>query len=198
MTSISGDILLSGQNSWMCAAALGRLSACATTRSINRFDLTPTNLVWMGGGCSKPESLFLDQGTVIAGGEDMTVVGGGPTAAWCVQRALAVSCNVLWISNERMNPAFVSSLRNDDLAQGPLNRHRKLRNSVVAQSVFPAHPGLRFVEGYQIDRIDPHPAGVEIKLLPVPKKTQRHVDQTPDPLPPALIRIHFKPILSEI
>src|SRR6202040_3769399 len=82
--------------------------------------------------------------------------------------------------------------------QGPLNRHRKLRNSVVAQSVFPAHPGLRFVEGYQIDRIDPHPAGVEIKLLPVPKKTQRHVDQTPDPLPRASIRIHFKPILSEI
>ena len=86
---------------------------------------------------------FLENGTPVAGGQRVAVVGGGPTAAWCVERALAAECEVLWVSDDRLNPAFVSSLRNDGLAQQPLMRHRQYHVSVVAQLVYPASPRLR-------------------------------------------------------
>jgi hypothetical protein len=101
-----------------------------------------------------------------------------------VERALAADCEVLWISDERMNPAFVSSLRNDALAQGPLNRHRRHHNSVVTQLVFPAPPRLRFAEGYAIDTIVPHARGVEIRLRPKVRAKQRYVDQAHNDLRP--------------
>jgi hypothetical protein len=120
---------------------------------------------------------FLNRGTVVATGQRVAIYGGGPTAAWCVERALAGRCDVTWIGDAELNPAFVSSLRNDALAQGPLVRHRRYHTSVVRQPVFPASPRLRFAEGYVIDRVAPSAtAPVRLTFVPAPGATTRYVD----------------------
>jgi hypothetical protein len=100
-----------------------------------------------------------------------------------VERALASGCDVTWIGDAELNPAFVSSLRNDSLAQGPLVRHRRYHTSVVRQPVFPASPRVRFAEGYVIDRVAPSPgAAVELSFAPAPGATTRYVDSRHVPL----------------
>jgi hypothetical protein len=115
-------------------------------------------------------------------GERVGVIGGGPTAAWCVERALANGNRVLWVSNESLNPAFVSSRRNDALAQTPLRRERRNRVTTVTYSVFPSSSDLAFAEFYDVSYIHDCVTTVEVEFTPLGR--DRHVDDTGSPLPP--------------
>ena len=97
---------------------------------------------------------YLSKSAILAKpGERVAVIGGGPTAAWCVERALANGNQVLWVSDKDLNPAFVSSRRNDTLAQPPLRRERKDRLTTVTDYVFPNSPDLVFAEFYDVSEV---------------------------------------------
>jgi hypothetical protein len=110
------------------------------------------------------------------------VIGGGPTGAWCVERALAKGNRVLWVSNESLNPAFVSSRRNDALAQTPLRRARKNRVNTVTYSVFPSSSDLVFAEFYDVSYVHERVNSVEVDFTSLGR--HRHVDDNGSSLPP--------------
>jgi hypothetical protein len=91
--------------------------------------------------------------TLAPPGSRVAVLGGGPTAAWCVERAQESGCSVLWTATESLNAAFLSSGRNDRLAQGPLTRTRKGGTYFVESELYPAGYGTRFAEGVESEKI---------------------------------------------
>lgn len=98
--------------------------------------------------------MFLRKSTALAPpGARMAVLGGGPTAAWCVERAESNQCSVLWTAAEILNPAFLSSGRNDSLAQWPLVRSRVSGTHVVDSELYPANAETRFAEGVEVEQI---------------------------------------------
>ncbi len=118
---------------------------------------------------------YLGKTAHLAGaGERVAVIGGGPTAAWCVERALANSNEVLWVSDKDLNPAFVSSCRNDTLAQTPLRRERQDRSTNVTYSVFPRSPHLVFAEFYGVDSV--HDGGSSVDVEFTANANSRHVN----------------------
>jgi hypothetical protein len=121
------------------------------------------------------ESYLGKAATPAGAGEGVAVIGGGPTAAWCVERALANSNRVLWISDKEVNPAFVSSRRNDGLAAGNLSRVRQDRTTTVTYNVLPSSPNLQFAEFWDVVSVgDGVGSTVRVKLDP--KAAGRFVD----------------------
>jgi hypothetical protein len=120
------------------------------------------------------ESYLGKAATLAVPGEEVAIIGGGPTAAWCVERALANRNEVLWVSDKDVNPAFVSSRRNDALAAGTLSRVRQDRTTNVTYSVVPGSPHLRFVEFCDVLAVHDVPGAIGVKLMP--KATGRIVD----------------------
>lgn len=105
---------------------------------------------------------FLEASTAVAGGRRVLVYGDGPTAAWCVERALRQNCSVRWAGRDLRN-AFVSSGRNDWLAH-PVRRERCNGRLVIRSKILPAAGlNLTCAEGDDLWRIEESP----ITLLPV-------------------------------
>jgi len=102
------------------------------------------------------ESYLSQSGRTVAKGERVAVIGGGPTAAWCVERALVHGNKVEWFSRGDLNPAFVSSLRNDALIRLPVTRTRKDRLTTITERVVPASPDLVFAEFYDVVEVSKH------------------------------------------
>ena len=130
---------------------------------------------------------YLTAGTGVASMGTVCVLGGGPTAAWCVERAESLGNAVVWVVERQINPALTSSRRNDHLAQGTLTRRRLNGVTTLEGDLFPSNPSTSFIEGYVCDRLTPSGAGVQVTLTPSGKtSTPRHVDgtRTVVPLPP--------------
>lgn len=120
---------------------------------------------------------YLGKAATLAGaGERIAVIGGGPTAAWCVERALANHNRVLWVSDKDVNPAFVSSRRNDGLAAGKLDRVRQDRTTTVTYNVVPGSPDLLFAEFFDVDFV--HDAGSSVLFDLSPRVTGRIVEHS--------------------
>lgn len=97
---------------------------------------------------------FLGNGNAVApSGEKVLVVGGGPTAAWCVERAEQAGHEVWWMGEGFLRGAFLPSGRNDGLAQGPLTRRRQNGVLTVENKLFPSRADTRFGEGYLVTGI---------------------------------------------
>jgi len=103
------------------------------------------------------DAFLMNSTQLPANGGTIAVIGGGPTAAWCVERAEANGCPVWWVARESLHPAFLSSGRNDRLAQGPLRRSRV--NGIYAVDadclLYPRGVGTTFVEGLEVVSIAP-------------------------------------------
>jgi hypothetical protein len=128
----------------------------------------PTSLLLQTG-----ESYLSKTASLAQPGERVAVIGGGPTAAWCVERALHNKNRVLWVADRELNPAFVSSRRNDELARSLTRVHKNRRNS-VAYSVFPNSPDLVFAEFYKVSYV--HHGGNTVEVDFTPLARDRHVD----------------------
>jgi hypothetical protein len=104
---------------------------------------------------------YLESATVLApAGSRVCVIGGGSTGAWCVERAEANQSSVIvWASDRTLNGAFVSSRRNDALAQPPLTRTRVGGLHAVDGHLFPSGKQTRFVEGIQTTGVAGLPSG---------------------------------------
>ena len=119
--------------------------------------------------------MFLRKSTASAPeGSSVAIYGGGPTAAWCVERAQGLGCNVLWAANDSLNPAFLSSCRNDGLAQEPLVRNRVGGTYAVESDIYPAHTGTRFAEGVEIESIVPNETGLSRVLFRQNSRAAKH------------------------
>ena len=92
---------------------------------------------------------YLTAATKPASKGEVCILGGGPTAAWCVERAEASGNAVTWVVGEQVNTAFTSSRRNDHLAQGPLTRRRMNGVTTLERRLIPSNPSTRFIEGYE-------------------------------------------------
>jgi hypothetical protein len=112
------------------------------------------------------ESYLGKAATPAGAGERVAVIGGGPTAAWCVERALANINEVVWVSDMDLNPAFVSSCRNDKLAAGTLSRVRQDRTTTVTYNVVPSSPHLLFAEFYDVIFIHDGGNTLDVDLRP--------------------------------
>jgi hypothetical protein len=99
------------------------------------------------------ERFLMRSSEALADRESVVVIGGGPTAAWCVERAEKAQCPVLWVSEDTLNSAFISSRRNDSLAEGPVTRHRMAGLHVVDSELLPSSPTTRFAEGFSAECI---------------------------------------------
>ena len=77
------------------------------------------------------------------------------------------------MSDKDVNPAFVSSGRNDWLAAGNLSRVRQDRTTTVTYNVVPSSPDLRFVEF--CDVVSLHDGGSTVDVEFEPKATARMV-----------------------
>ena len=96
------------------------------------------------------------------------VVGGGPTAAWCVQRAQSLGDSVVWLAQETLNGAFVSSRRNDGLLQGPVTRKLVNGEYVVDSALLPSSMTTVFGEGVDVSSVAVDPSNqVEVNFVPV-------------------------------
>src|SRR5205814_1953014 len=96
---------------------------------------------------------YLRASTPLATKKRVAVIGGGPTAAWAVERAQSGGCLVLWVSLCGLNGAFLASRRNDHLALPPLTRSRTRGRYVVDTPLFPSDMHTRFGEYIDIDSI---------------------------------------------
>lgn len=122
---------------------------------------------------------FLNLAATPPPGSSIAVVGGGPTAAWCVERAQQAGYRVLWVVRQGLDSAFLSSRRNDGLAQGPLSRSRKDGALCVDPPLFPSCPHTRFAEGFEVSAITPSGRGfvdVQFGLYPAAGGKWRCVD----------------------
>ena len=105
------------------------------------------------------------------------VAGGGPTAAWCVERAEQQGDTVHWLSREPLASAFISSRRNDGLAQSPVTRRFNNGNHEIDVALFPSHPTTVFGEGVEASQLDTGSFGeVELQIVTAPGATARIVD----------------------
>ncbi len=115
-------------------------------------------------------------------GNRIAVVGGGPTAAWCVERAEQNRNEVLWVHKDSLSPAFVSNGRNDGLAQGPVTRSRASGRWVVDGDLFPRNRSTKFAEGFRVAKISASPSG-SVNVRFEPNIDARYVDATRTSLP---------------
>ncbi len=93
-------------------------------------------------------------------GQRVLVVGGGATAAWCVERAEQAGHEVWWLAEGSLRGAFLPSGRNDGLAQGPLTRQRMNGVLTVESVLFPSRADTRFGEGYLVKGVRSSPGGL--------------------------------------
>ena len=77
------------------------------------------------------------------------VVGGGPTAAWCVEHSQARGNTILWLSRDSLNSAFVSSRRNDSLVAGRIRRPLVNGEHTVEGPLKPRNATTIFAEGFE-------------------------------------------------
>jgi hypothetical protein len=100
------------------------------------------------------EAFLQDQ---LQGKRRIAVVGGGPTAAWCVERSQAADLETWWISRERLLLPFRSSSRNDGLLrETPPNR--------TNFSAYPASKNVRFAEGFRVAKVE-HTRSGSVRLI---------------------------------
>jgi hypothetical protein len=105
------------------------------------------------------------------------IVGGGPTAAWCVEHAQSQGNDILWLSNDSLNPAFVSSRRNDSLVSGVIRRPLVNGEHVVDGLLKPRKLTTIFAEGFEPTNIDVLPDDrVRVHFQPVAGKKFRYVN----------------------
>jgi hypothetical protein len=80
------------------------------------------------------------------------VCGGGPTGAWCVERAMAISgiSEVVWVLRTLGDP-FPASGRNDHLVQSVTRNSWQVDTS---KDVLPRAPKLRIACGYEMEGLD--------------------------------------------
>jgi membrane-bound metal-dependent hydrolase YbcI (DUF457 family) len=99
--------------------------------------------------------MFLSSSTVLPSRQNgsVLILGGGPTAAWCVELAEASGHSVVWAGEDELNGAFVSSRRNDSIARGNLTRRRKEGKWTVDGPVFPRRRSTEFIEGVIAEEI---------------------------------------------
>lgn len=122
----------------------------------------------------------------------VAVIGGGPTGAWCVERAQKHGLTVLWVSQESLHRAFLPTRRNDALAQGPLTRNSRLEVDVP---LFPAHEDTRFAEGYAV--VSLAVSGASIEAVFEARANARVADAGRASLPP-LTRERFDRVITAI
>jgi hypothetical protein len=105
------------------------------------------------------------------------VIGGGPTSAWCVERAQSQGNSVLWLSLEELNSAFVSSRRNDALVGGIVRRRFEQGEHVVIGFLRPRKSTTIFAEAFQATAVRtlPHDR-VRVEFQPIPGKKNRYVN----------------------
>ncbi len=129
---------------------------------------------------------FLQASTTLpAAGSSVAVFGGGPTAAWCVERAENAGLHPLWVSRDPLHHAFLPTRRNDPLAQGPLTRTHKNGFRVVEGPVYPSGRNTRFAEGFDVVGVRVSGSAVELDFRPYhPIPNVRHVDGARNNLPP--------------
>lgn len=102
------------------------------------------------------------------------VIGGGPTAAWCVERAEVLGSTVVWLSQDKVNNAFIASRRNDGLIALPVTRTIVNGNHVVDGDLQPRSPNTTFGEGIDITGIKVGYGGkVDVTFKPAAAWTPR-------------------------
>jgi hypothetical protein len=111
--------------------------------------------------------------------KSLCVIGGGPTSAWCVEHAQSRNNEVLWLSNDSLNAAFVSSRRNDSLVAGVVRRKLVNGEHAVQGLLKPRSLTTIFAEGFEAHSIDTLPnQTVRVHFQPIPGKTSRYVDRS--------------------
>jgi hypothetical protein len=109
--------------------------------------------------------------------KSLCVIGGGPTSAWCVERAQSEGNNVLWLSKDPLNAAFVSSRRNDDLVAGVIERELVQGEHIVKGALLPSKTTTIFAEGFEATAIKPlSNKMVRVDFQPISGKAQRYVN----------------------
>jgi hypothetical protein len=93
---------------------------------------------------------YLHRNTAKVSNGRVCVVGGGATGAWCVEHAQSLKNEVVWLSDKKLNGAFVSSTRNDRLLVPPVVRKLDQGNHVVDGDVIPMHPNTTFGENVEV------------------------------------------------
>jgi hypothetical protein len=107
------------------------------------------------------------------------IVGGGPTAAWCVERAQNSGDTVYWMSREPLASAFVSSRRNDGLLQGPVTRRFNSGNHEIDSVILPSSPTAVFGEGVEVSQLATnYKDEVVLQVHPAAKATAKFVDSS--------------------
>lgn len=105
------------------------------------------------------------------------VVGGGATSAWCIEHAQAQRNEVLWLSKDSLNSAFVSSRRNDSLVSGVIRRPLINGEHVVEGPLKPSKTTTIFAEGFEPSTIDVLLNNkVRVHFQPMPGKKFRYVN----------------------
>lgn len=118
--------------------------------------------------------------------KSLCVIGGGPTSAWCVERAQSEGNDVLWLSKDPLNAAFVSSRRNDDLVAGVIERELVQGEHIVKGALLPRKTTTIFVEGFEATAITALSNNmVRVDFQAIPSKVQRYVNSLgSQPVPP--------------
>jgi hypothetical protein len=105
---------------------------------------------------------FLRRDTEVPNNGSVLVAGGGPSGAWCVERAEKSGCSVVWLSRDSVRGALLPTRRNDGLAEYPITRSWKQGAYTIDHEVFPARETTTFAEGYEVRRISP--VGERVKV----------------------------------
>lgn len=109
--------------------------------------------------------------------KSLCVIGGGPTSAWCVERAQSEGNDVLWLSKDPLNAAFVSSRRNDDLVAGVIERELVQGEHIVKGALLPRKTTTIFATGFEATVIKALTNNmVRVDFQPLPSKPQRYVN----------------------
>lgn len=110
-----------------------------------------------------PAERYLEQATVERAGR-VCVLGGGPTSAWCVERALLAKNEVAWAARDTLHGAFVASGRNDHLLRGPVQRVRQHGRLVAAGELSPGDPSLTLMPFTTVSRVRQEQATGKVEL----------------------------------
>ncbi|CAM3377868.1 hypothetical protein MYCO108962_17645 [Mycobacterium colombiense] len=123
----------------------------------------------------------------VPAGRRICVYGGGPTGAWCVERAQQLGHQVYWVAKEELNTAFVASRRNDGLLQGTVVRKIIRGNHVVTGRLRPASSSTFFGENLAATTIAETASGEVVTVFAPATPAARFTDNSgPMPVPSAL------------
>jgi hypothetical protein len=107
----------------------------------------------------------------------LCVIGGGPTSAWCVERAQSQGNQILWLSKDSLNTAFVSSRRNDDLVAGIIERELVQGEHIIKGSLLPRKTTTIFAEGFEVTAITALTSNkIRVDFQPISARVQRYVN----------------------